>query len=150
MLRSTPFRVLIAAGAALALTACGESSDNNDDDSTPSESIAIDVAPASQRTVDFELPPMEEDGAFLDYSTDPAQVTVVTWGSSTCPAFPTNISWSNPTTLAIAMSEDYGEAACTADLGPNLATIEIPANQDGNRAETVVLNGNEIEAEVTE
>lgn len=149
MLRTTPIRVLIAASAALALTACGES-ESDDDDSTPSESIAIDVAPTAQRTVDFELPPMEEDKAFLDYSTDPAQVTVVTWGSSTCPAFPTNISWSNPTTLAIAMSEDYGEAACTADLGPNMAVIEIPANQDGNHAETVALNGTEIEAEVTE
>lgn len=149
MLRKTRVHVVIAACVVLVLSACGSESDGDADDGTPAKSIAIRIGSTSKFDYEFELPPAEENRAFIDYSTDPGQVTVVTWGSSSCPAYPTSITWSNPTTLAIAMSEDYGDKACTADLGPNFAVIEVPPNQDGNEADAVVLNGNEIEVEIT-
>src|SRR5690625_7050708 len=76
------------------------------------------------------MPEQETRAAHIDYSTDPAQLTLITWGSSTCPEYPTNITWSNATTLAIASSTDYGDVACTMDLVPNAAVVEVPPNQD--------------------
>lgn len=137
---------VVGAVAILALaSACGSEEEPGADEDAPVESIAIDTSRADEANLGFEMPVQETRAAHIDYSTDPAQLTLITWGSSTCPEYPTNITWSNATTLAIASSTDYGDVACTMDLVSNAAVVEVPPNQDSSEAETVVLNGDEIE-----
>jgi len=123
--------------------ACG--TETEADDGLPAGSIAIKSYAPTETDPGFELPKSGENLAQADYSAMPATLTLITWGSSTCPEYPTSVTWSKPTTLVIATSTDYGDAACTMDLVPNAMVVEIPPSQDHNRVEAVILNGEEIE-----
>lgn len=63
------------------------------------------------------------------------------WGSGSCPPVPISLKASNPRTVEVTVSKDYGARACTADMAALTSVLDLPAVLDPGTPLTVRVLG---------
>jgi len=137
------FALPIVLTSAVVLAACASESNEKAADPHP-ESIATSGARADEDNLGFTLPEEEEMIVDVRPDTYPAALTLVTWGSSACPTVPTSVSWAGPSTIVLAITSDYGDQACTADMVPWASVVELPPRKEGGEITEVRVEGKDV------
>jgi len=137
------FAMPFVLASAIVLAACAGESNEKAADPHP-ESIATSGARADEDNLGFPLP--EEEEMIVDVRPDayPAELTLVTWGSSACPTVPTSVSWAGSSTIVLAITSDYGDQACTADMVPWASIVELPPRKEGGEITEVRVEGKDV------
>ncbi|MPQ96429.1 hypothetical protein GB931_00510 [Modestobacter sp. I12A-02628] len=114
----------------------------------PDERVGVPPVAESgdDRLADLDLGPStarpgagaEPEVAWVDGG---AYLAVTAPGSSSCPVGPQRVE-AEGQQLTVTLGPLYpGERDCTADLGPHVTVVEVPAGLDPDRPVTVLLDG---------
>ncbi|WP_069385576.1 hypothetical protein [Cellulosimicrobium cellulans] len=111
------------------------------EDGTAGGSIAVDRFPAGESGI--APPPVGGTNALLETSSEPALLTVTTWGSSSCVDVPVDIVWKDASTLSVSMGPS-GSRQCTADVTAVSQVIEVSTDHPATGVTTVEVDAEPV------
>ncbi|MFC8921724.1 hypothetical protein [Cellulosimicrobium sp. NPDC057127] len=121
------------------LAGCANAEAPGDESSTAS--IVVDSFPAVDAGI--KPPPDGSSSVLLDSSTDPARLTLTTWGSAGCVPVPQSVQWTDPSTIEVTTAARKS-GQCAANYEPISQVVELPGTHAVSEVTAVEVDGKQV------